>query len=108
MVVLAVTVALVRFTTVRGGPSCRVTQHDLLSAPLVALGVGLPRDMLGDGQFYTHWMDTVESERVLRFQRHSFEDFRRELQQSIGRWRPLVQSFAPLVRWGLRRTLRGE
>lgn len=98
--------ALGRIWLIGGGPSCRVTQYDLLSAPLAALGVPLPRNMLGEAQFYTHWMDTDESERVLRFQHHSFEDFRHELRRTIGRWRPLTQPLAPLVRWGLRRSLR--
>lgn len=98
--------ALGRIWLIGGGPSCRVTQYDLLSAPLDALGVALPKNMLGSGQFYTHWMDTEESERVLRFQRHSFQDFRGELKRSIGRWRPLTRPLAPVVRWALRRSLR--
>ena len=89
-----------------GGPSCRVTQYDLLAAPLQAMGVDLPRTMLGDGAFYTHWMDTAHSERVLRFQRHSFDDFRKELRSTIGRWRPIARPLAPLIRWGLARSLR--
>jgi hypothetical protein len=64
--------------------------------------------MLGGGQFYTHWMDTEESQRVLRFQRHGFADFRRELSQTIGRWRFLAQPMAPLILWGLRRSLKAS
>jgi nucleoside-diphosphate-sugar epimerase len=98
--------ALGRVWLIGGGPSCRVTQYDLLSAPLAAMGVDLPIDMFGNGQFYTHWMDTEESERVLRFQRHSFVDFRLELSETIGKWRILAHPLAPLIRWGLRRSLR--
>lgn len=98
--------ALHRIFLIGGGPSCRVTQYDLLSSPLAALGVTLPRTMLGDGPFYTHWMDTEESQRILRFQRHSFDDFRQELRKTIGRWRLMAAPLAPLVLWGLRRTLR--
>lgn len=98
--------ALGRVWLIGGGPRCRMTQYDLLSAPFEAMGVSLPLSMFGNGEFYTHWMDTGESERVLRFQRHSFDDFRAELRGTIGRWRPLLRPFAPLVRWGLRRYLR--
>jgi len=83
--------ALGRIWLIGGGPSCRVTQYDLLSAPLGAMGVYLPKDMLGSGAFYTHWMDTEDSERVLRFQRHSFAEFRQELGNTIGRWRFLAR-----------------
>ena len=98
--------ALGRIWLIGGGPSCRVTQYDLLSAPLAALGVALPIDMLGKGEFYTHWMDTEESQRVLRFQRHGFADFRQELNQTIGRWRFVARPLAPIILWGLRRSLR--
>lgn len=98
--------ALGRIWLIGGGPSCRVTQYDLLSAPLDALGIALPQDMLGSGEFYTHWMDTEESERVLRFQRHSFQDFRNELRGTIGRWHLLTRPFAPVILWALRRSLK--
>lgn len=98
--------ALRRIFLIGGGPNCRVTQYDLLSSPFAALGVTLPREMLGQGQFYTYWMDTQESESILRFQRHSFDDFRQDLRRTIGRWRPLAAPLASLVLWGLRRSLR--
>jgi D-erythronate 2-dehydrogenase len=98
--------ALQKILLIGGGANCLVTQYDLLSAPLAALGVTLPRSFLGDQPYYTHWMDTADSQRILRFQRHSFDDFRKELSKSIGRWRFLSAPLAPLVLWGLRRSLR--
>ena len=89
-----------------GGASCRVTQHEFLSVALNAIGVALPKDMLGTEAFYTHWMDTAESQRVLRFQNHGFDSYRREMAQRLGWLRPLVRPFAPLVRWGMRRVLK--
>jgi nucleoside-diphosphate-sugar epimerase len=88
-----------------GGASCRVTQYDLVSASLGAMGVCLPKGMMGNQPFYTHWMDTTESQRVLQFQTRSFEDYRAKLTQSMGRWRPVAQPLAPLILWGLRRYL---
>ncbi|MDD3797783.1 MAG: NAD(P)-dependent oxidoreductase [Novosphingobium sp.] len=98
--------ALGKIWLIGGGSSCRVTQYDLLSTPLAAMGVNLPREMLGNGEFYTHWMDTAESERVLRFQKHSFDDFRAEIGRNFSRWKWIAQPFAPLILWGLRRSLR--
>lgn len=98
--------ALHRIWLIGGGPDCRVTQHAFLSAALDALGVTLPRDMLGSDAFYTHWMDTAESERVLRFQKRGFDSYRREMAQRLGWLRPLVRPLAPLVRWGMRKALK--
>jgi hypothetical protein len=98
--------ALGRIFLIGGGAGRRITQYEFLSAPLAALGVKLPREFLRKEQYYTHWMDTTESERVLHFQRRSFDDFRAELKKTIGRWRPLAAPFAPLVLWGLRRSPR--
>lgn len=98
--------ALGKVWLIGGGASCRVTQYDLLAAPFAAMGITLPRDMLGTGEFYTHWMDTAETQRVLRFQQHSFDDFRAELGQSFGRWKWIARPFAPLILWGLRRSLK--
>ncbi len=100
--------ALRRIFLLGGGKSCQVTQYDLLSASLDAMGIKLPKDMLGSEQFYTHWMDTAESQRVLQFQHHSFDDYRADLAGTLGRWRPLVKPFAPLVLWGLKRYLHSK
>jgi len=100
--------ALRRIFLLGGGKSCQVTQYDLLSASLDAMGIRLPKDMLGNEQFYTHWMDTAESQRVLQFQHHTFDDYRADLAKTLGRWRPLVKPFAPLVLWGLKRYLRSK
>lgn len=98
--------ALRRIWLIGGGADCRVTQHEFLSVALNALGVTLPRDMLGKDEFYTHWMDTAESQRVLRFQNHRFDSYRQEMAQRLGWLHPLVRPLAPLVLWGMRRVLK--
>jgi len=80
-----------------GGDSCRITQHEFLSAALDAAGIGLPRDIMGKNTYYTHWMDTTESNRILQFQQHTFEDYRREMQQRLRFVRPLLRPLAPLL-----------
>lgn len=89
-----------------GGEGCRITQHEFLSAALEALGIKLPREMLGGDSFYTHWMDTAESQRILQFQHHSFTDYKREMKRRLGWLKPLAAPAAPLVRWGLRQWLK--
>ncbi len=62
-----------------GGEGCRITQHEFLDAVFAAAGLRLPRDLLGGEAFYTHWMDTAESNAILGYQTHTFADYRDEL-----------------------------
>lgn len=99
--------AVGRVLLLGGGASCQVTQHQFLGAALGALGITLPRDMFGEARFYTSWMDTRESQDILRFQKHSFSDYQQEMQAKLKPWRWLAGPLAPLVLWGLRRVLKG-
>ena len=62
-----------------GGKSCQVTQHEFLKVAFDALGLTLPTAIHGNDPFYTHWMDTEESQRILQFQKHNFSDYRNEM-----------------------------
>lgn len=95
-----------RVLLIGGGERCQVTQHAFLSAALDAIGVDLPREMLGSHPYYTRWMDTRETQALLDFQRHGFDDYCIEMRRRARGIRPLLAPFAPLVRWGLRRMLK--
>jgi nucleoside-diphosphate-sugar epimerase len=96
-----------RILLVGGGPDCRVTQHRFLSAALDALGVALPREMLGGERYYTAWMDTAESEELLRYQRHGFAEYEQEMRRRLRAVRWLTAPAAPLVLRAMRRILKG-
>ena len=81
-----------------GGRDCQVTHKDILNATLGAMGVTLSDSDFGDRPLYADWSDTRESQRLLQFQHHTFEDFRRETQQAFRLIRPLVSPFAPVIR----------
>lgn len=81
-----------------GGRSCQVTHRDVLNATLGAMGVMLSDSDFGDQALYADWSDTDESQRLLQFQHHSFEDFRRESQEAFRFIRPFVKPFAPAIR----------
>jgi len=89
-----------------GGANCRITQHQFIGAALEAAGITLPRELMGSDPFYTHWMDTAESNRVLNFQQHSFDDYKNEMRARLRFVRPLVTPLAPLAITFLRRWLR--
>ena len=79
--------------------------RDVAVAALDALGVGLPRDMLGTERYYTSWMDTQESNDILHFQQHSFSTYQQDLQNNLRRIRPLLRPLAPIAHWLLRKLL---
>lgn len=90
-----------------GGHDCRVTQHQFLSAAINALGIQLPQDMLGKERFYTSWMDTAESQDILRFQNHRFADYQADMRRRLGGLRWIMAPLAPLVLWSMRKILKG-
>ncbi|HQQ75355.1 MAG TPA: NAD(P)-dependent oxidoreductase [Pseudomonadales bacterium] len=89
-----------------GGGDCRVTQHQFLSAAINALGIQLPRDMLGSERYYTSWMDTAETQDILQFQQHHFADYQQDMQQRLRWVRLFTAPLAPLVLWIMRRVLK--
>ena len=67
-----------------------------------AVGIGaLPDSMFGDAPYYTDWMDTEESERLLRYQRQDFQSYSRDLYDRMRWTRLLVRP----LRWPIRRYL---
>lgn len=91
-----------RILPLGGGPACQVRQQDLLEAAFQALGLGpLPPGIQGREPFYTDWMDSSETERLLRYQRYSFADFRRESAARYRWLRPGLGALAPIIRRAL-------
>jgi N-methylhydantoinase B/oxoprolinase/acetone carboxylase alpha subunit len=75
-----------------------VTYRDYLTRLLAAMGIKpLPDKAFSDAEYVTDWVDTVESEALLRYQRHTFDDIAAAIAASLG-WRrrlvPLVEPFA--------------
>lgn len=91
---------------VGGGPTCQVLLRDLVDTLFLALGLGpTPTAAFGNRTFYTDWMDTADSERVLRYQRYSFAEFRRALASNLRTLRRALAPVRPLARaWLLRRS----
>lgn len=90
-----------RIHLIGGGRSCHVTHKEVMNATLGAMGVMLSDADFGEEPLYADWSDTDESQRLLQFQRHSFEDFRRESHEAFRFIRPWVKPLAPAIRWFL-------
>lgn len=87
-----------------GGARCQITMGALNDAYLEAAGIGaMPRDAFGTESFYTDWMDTEESQRLLRYQRHDFAHFREELHHQMRWKRPATRLLRAPIRWWMLR-----
>lgn len=87
-----------------GGPSCQLRQRDLLTATFEVIGVrNLPDNAFGTAPYYTCWLDTEESQRLLRFQEHDFAAIRADLEKRYAALRPFRAVVGPLIKFGLLR-----
>lgn len=83
-----------------GGKRAQMLQRDFISRILETMGLDLPPERAfrqpksDDEWFYTDWLDTDESQRLLQFQNHNFEDYLEEVKKAIGFKRHLAKLFS--------------
>ena len=73
-----------------GGKSCQMTNRHFQTRLFEALGIGMvcekafrvPKDE--NDYWYTDFMDTEESQRLLKFQKHSFDHYLDDLKRAFG------------------------
>jgi nucleoside-diphosphate-sugar epimerase len=89
-----------------GGSRCQLTQRELVKSVLETVGVGmLPEKAFSNDPYPTDWLETSKSQRLLKFQRHSLQDYLRDLIAKLGYRRHLVRLFRPIIRaWLLHRS----
>lgn len=89
-----------------GGPACQLRQRQIVTGVLEAVGVGmLPEKAFTSVPFPTDWLDTGESNRVLRFQEHTLDDYIADVRQLLGPRRGLIRLLRPAIRaWLLRQS----
>ncbi|NRB40095.1 MAG: NAD(P)-dependent oxidoreductase [Pseudomonadales bacterium] len=78
-----------------GGASCQVTQREFLSTAFNQLGLNFPPSLHGKEAFYTHWMDTAESQKILQYQQHDFSAYQQELGDKLR----YIRLFLWPLRW---------
>jgi len=87
-----------------GGKRCQYYYREIVGRVLEAMGVGmLPEEAFGATPFPTDWVDSSESERLLRYQRRDLGDYIQEMTALAGFRRHLIRMFRPLARWWLLR-----
>lgn len=87
-----------------GGKTCQMTNRDLQTHLFKALGIGMvcerayriPKD---DSDYWTtDFMDTEESQRILKFQKHSFDRYIEDLRRTFGWKRYFTLMLGPIIR----------
>jgi nucleoside-diphosphate-sugar epimerase len=90
-----------------GGSTCQVLYRDYLGRMLDAMGIGmLPERAFGHDPYCTDWLDTEESERLLHYQRHSFDEIIQDVVKYNAPPAPIKQ-LMPLLRPLVRRWILG-
>ncbi len=88
-----------RVLFIGGGLSCQLTYREYLTRLLAAMGVDpLPEEAFSDAVYATDWLDTEESEALLHYQRHTFDDIAEAIAASLGWKRRLASVASPLAR----------
>jgi len=82
-----------------GGPRCQYVYGEITQMVLEGMGVGmLPEEAFGSVPFATDWIDSVESQRLLQYQRHTLDDYVLDLRAQLGCKRVGIRLFRPLIR----------
>jgi nucleoside-diphosphate-sugar epimerase len=88
-----------------GGVECQMTNRVFQTKLLDAMGIGMLPDAAfrhpknDDDFWYTDYMDTEETQQLLHFQNHSFEDYLSDVKKEFGWRRFFTRLFGPIVQW---------
>lgn len=82
-----------------GGEKCRVPYKVYVTKLLESFGIGeLPDIAFSDKPFHCGYMDTTKSQKLLKYQRHTFDDLVEEMKNKSPFLRILTIIFRPIVR----------
>jgi nucleoside-diphosphate-sugar epimerase len=82
-----------------GGPQNQMYYRDYITGSMEASGIGrFPDEAFGTIPSSMDWLDTEESQRLLDYQKHTYEDFLRDRKASLGLKRYLIRIARPVIR----------
>ena len=82
-----------------GGARCQLKYRQYLNTFLELFGIGsLPENLFSEEPYPTDWIDSTESQALLHYQRHSFDDIVRDCAALLGWRRPFMRIFRPWIR----------
>ncbi len=85
---------------VGGGKKCQMLQRDFITRVLDEVGLGMfPEKAFSSRPFYTDWMDTSESQHLLKYQEKDLDDFLAEIRRILGVRRYLIRAVKPIIKY---------
>ncbi len=85
---------------VAGGTRCQMTYGEMIGKSMKELGLGeMPAEAFTDEHRYFDWYDTEESQELLRYQNHTYDDYLSAVKKELGLARHLAALFSPVARW---------
>jgi nucleoside-diphosphate-sugar epimerase len=95
--------AIGRILNIGGGEKCQMTHHAFCNELMSAIGIGaLPAEAFVRTEvrrFYGDWLDTEESQRLLRYQQRGLSELKADLRKDLGAILPLIRLLRPLITW---------
>jgi nucleoside-diphosphate-sugar epimerase len=93
--------AIAKVLNVGGGEKCRVTHREFCNELMDAMGIApLPAEAFVRSEvrrFFGDWLDTEESERLLRYQKRGLNELKADMRADLGALVPLIRLLRPLV-----------
>lgn len=83
---------------------CQLTGYEFTTGMTSAFGIGqLPKEIFGNdpGGAHAEWLDTTESQSVLAYQQHTFEQLTDAIRKNWGLRYYLVRALSPAIRFML-------
>ncbi len=85
-----------------GGPRCQYVFGDMVARIMAAMGLPmLPQQAFATVPFATDWLDTEESQRLLKYQTRSLDDYMRDMTRLLGPRLVFVRLFKSIVQRSL-------
>ena len=87
-----------------GGKKCRITYREYLNDMMEIFGLGrnfLPEEGFAEKDFHCGFMNTNKSQNLLKYQKHTLEDYYGEVKKRIGP----KKHFMPAIKWMIRLNL---
>jgi nucleoside-diphosphate-sugar epimerase len=87
-----------------GGERCRITYREYLNDMMKIFGLGrnyLPEEGFAEKDFHCGFCDTHKSENLLHYQKHTLQEYYKEVKSKIG----VKRHFMPMVKWMIRLNL---